>query len=100
MSFVDTLPDDYQFTEQDQDRYWEMFDKCCGPNGPSPEATKEELDYFNVAEEAHRVSTILKRMPTMGELRQHWQREQEEQERRNANLLQEKAARDARTKAV
>jgi hypothetical protein len=76
------IPDAYQFTGEDLNWYWDNFEKCCGPNGPSPKATKKELDFFNLVDEAHRVSSILKHLPTMGELRLHWQSEREEQERR------------------
>jgi hypothetical protein len=86
MSFVDTLPDEYQFTKQDMEKHWELFPKCVTPDGPLPTVTEQELEFYSVTDEADRLSRILKRMPTMGELRHYWQQEAEEQARVRAKI--------------
>jgi hypothetical protein len=100
MSFVDTLPDEYQFTKQDMAKHWELFPKCVTPDGPLPTVTEQELEFYNVTDEADRLARVLKRLPTMGELREYWQAEEEKQARERAKLEEDWAAREARKNAV
>jgi hypothetical protein len=76
------IPDAYQFTSEDIDWYWDNFHKLGGLDTPKPEATEQELYFFNLVDQADRLSRFLKRMPTMGELRRWWHSEAEEHERR------------------
>jgi hypothetical protein len=96
MSLVDTLPDDYQFTGEDMEKHWELFPKCVTPDGPLPTVTEQELEFYNVTDEADRLSRILKRLPTIGELREYWQREEEDQQRERAKVEKEWEARNAK----
>ena len=86
MSFADTLPDEYQFTKQDMEKHWELFLKCVTPDGPLPTVTEQELEFYNVTDEADRLARIVKRLPTMRELREYWQAEAEEQARKRAKI--------------
>jgi hypothetical protein len=65
------IPDAYQFTEEDIAWHWANFDRCVTPNGPDPSVTQKELDFFNVVDEADRLSRIIKRLPTMLELKNY-----------------------------
>lgn len=94
------IPDTYQFTTEDIQWYWDNFSKCCTPDAPSPEATEAELDFFNIVDKAHSLSTIINHLPTMRELREYWQSEQEEQARKRAKLEDEWLAREALKKAA
>jgi hypothetical protein len=69
------IPDAYQFTSEDIDWYWDNFNKLGGLDAPKPEATEQELYFFNLVDQADRLSRFLKRMPTMGELRRWWHSE-------------------------
>jgi len=75
------VPDSYRFTDEDVAWYWDNFDKCCGKNGASPEATKAELYFFNLVDEADRLSRIIKRLPTMLELKNYGQAAERERRR-------------------
>jgi|SRR2546421_3496972 len=75
------IPDAYQFTDEDVAWHWDNFSKCCTPNGPSPEATKAELYFFNLVDEADRLSRIIKRLPTMLELKNYGQAAERERQR-------------------
>jgi hypothetical protein len=65
------IPDAYQFTSEDIAWHWANFDRCVTPNGPHPSVTQKELDFFNVTDEADRLSRIIKRLPTMLELKNY-----------------------------
>jgi hypothetical protein len=71
MTFLDALPDDYQFTKQDMEKHWELFPRCVTPSGPLPTVTQDEFDFYNLTDEADRLSRIIKRMPTMLELKNY-----------------------------
>jgi hypothetical protein len=75
------IPDAYQFTAEDIQWYWDNFDKCSGKNGVSPEATKAELYFFNLVDEADRLSRLIKRLPTMLELTNYGQAAERERRR-------------------
>lgn len=86
MNFVDTLPDDYQFTKQDMEKHWELFPKVITPEGPLPGVTQEEIDFYYLTDDADRLARILKRLPTMGELREYWAAEEEKQKQERAKM--------------
>lgn len=94
------IPDAYQFTAEDLQWYWDNFDRCCTPDGPLPAVTQKELDFFHITDEADRLSRIIKRLPTMKELREYWQAEAEEQARKRVKLEEEWLARNAKQAAV
>jgi hypothetical protein len=100
MSFVDTLPDEYQFTKQDMEKHWELFPKCVTPDGPLPTVTEQELEFYYVTDEADRLARILKRLPTMVELREYWQAEEEKQKQERAKIEADWLARNAKQAAV
>jgi hypothetical protein len=94
------IPDSYQFTTEDIQWYWNNFSKCCSKDGPSPESTKAELSFFHLVNEASRISTIIKHLPTMRELRECWRQEDEEQARKRAKLHEDWAAREVLKKTA
>jgi hypothetical protein len=99
MTFLDTLPDDYQFTKQDMEKHWELFPKCVTPSGPLSTVTQDEFDFYNLTDEADRLARIIKRLPTMKELRQYLQAEQEKRQQERAKMIADCAARNANQKA-
>jgi hypothetical protein len=80
MSLMDVLPDTYQFTAQDIDRHWEFWRRDFWNEGPT--LSEEEQEFFNVTDDVDRLSRLLKRLPTMGELRKWWAQEARDQERK------------------
>jgi cell fate (sporulation/competence/biofilm development) regulator YlbF (YheA/YmcA/DUF963 family) len=48
--------------------------------------TQDDLDFYNLTDEADRLSRIIKRLPTMKELREYWKQEAEEQARVRAKI--------------
>lgn len=76
MSMFDQMPDNYQFSEADIDAHWELFRKEMLENAT---LTDEEEQFYRVVNEAHRLSCIIKRLPTMGELRKYWKEQDEKQ---------------------
>jgi hypothetical protein len=64
------MPDAYQFSENDIDAHWALFKKEFVNNET---LTPEEEDFYWVVNDAHRLSCIIKRLPTMGELRKYWE---------------------------
>jgi hypothetical protein len=94
------IPDTYTFTSEDLQWYWDNFDRCCTPNGPDPSVTPQELEFFNITDEADRLSRIIKRLPTMKELREHWQAEQEKKQQERTKMEADWLARNAKKAAV
>src|SRR5882724_6937314 len=78
------IPDSYTFTDDDHEWYWANFDRICTTEGPAPDVTEAELDLFDTVNQADRLKSILKRWPTMKELREYWKQEAEEQARKRA----------------
>ncbi len=76
------IPDSYTFTDDDHEWYWANFGRICTKEGPTPDVTEAELDLFHTVNQADRLKSILKRWPTMKELRRWWdvQRTQEKSE--------------------
>jgi hypothetical protein len=66
----DQMPDGYEFSGADIDAHWELFRKEMLENATLTEAEEE---FYHVVNEAHRLSCIIKRLPTMGELRKYWE---------------------------
>jgi hypothetical protein len=73
------LPDSYRFTEQDVDAYMQLFKKEFVDNQT---LTPEEEEFYHVVDEADRLRWIIKRLPTMGELKQYW-KEQEDAKKKS-----------------
>jgi hypothetical protein len=96
MNLFEALPDDYQFTGEDMQRHWELFPKCVTPDGPLPTVTQDDLDFYNLTDEADRLSRIIKRLPTMKELREYWKQEAEEQASKRAKIEADWEERKAR----
>jgi len=71
MSMFD-LPDNYQFSEADIDAHWKLFAKEMLENAT---LTEEQEQFYYVANQAHRLSCKIGRLPTMGELRKYWKEE-------------------------
>jgi hypothetical protein len=67
------IPDTYTFTDDDYDWHWANFGRICTKEGPAPDVTEAELSFFNTVNQANRLRCILKRWPTMKELRKWWE---------------------------
>ncbi len=77
MSITDTLRDSYQFTAQDIENFWEISARYFLHEPIS----EEETGFMDLVDDADRLSRIVKRLPTMGEVRDYWRNENEKQKR-------------------
>lgn len=68
------MPDSYQFSEADVDAHMKLFAKEFVSNET---LTEEEEQFYHVVEQADRLRWIIKRLPTMGELREWWKEHDE-----------------------
>jgi putative protein kinase ArgK-like GTPase of G3E family len=92
MSILETLPNNYKFTEQDVQRAMRtQFGEFVDPNFPEPTAEEWELSVLAMtADDMHRVTS---RWPTVAEVLKyredkeaHEKRQREERERRQQEL--------------
>jgi hypothetical protein len=93
------ISDAYQFTSEDLEKHWELFPKVVTPDGPLPTVTQDEIDFYYLIDDADRLARIIKRMPTMGELREYWRQEAEKKEQERAQLEADWQARNAKQSA-
>jgi hypothetical protein len=71
MNLIDALPDSYVFTSADYDAHWKLFAKIMREE----DLTEEEQEFYYATDEADRLSRIMKRQPTIGELKKWWKDE-------------------------
>jgi hypothetical protein len=71
MTLLEALPDSYVFTDADVNAHWELFAKIMNEE----DLTEEQQEFYNVIDDAGRLRCKLKRMPSMGELKQYWREE-------------------------
>jgi hypothetical protein len=69
MSLFDNMPDEYQFSEADIHAHMKLFVKIMNEEDLTP----EEQEFYDVTDDADRLRWIIKRLPTMGELRKYWE---------------------------
>jgi hypothetical protein len=68
MNLIDALPDSYVFTSADYDAHWKLFARIMNEEDLTP----EEQEFYDVTDDADRLSRIIKRQPTVGELKKWW----------------------------
>jgi hypothetical protein len=71
MTLLEALPDSYVFSAADYDAHWKLFARIMNEEDLTP----EEQEFYDVTDDADRLSRIIKRQPTLGELKKWWKDE-------------------------
>ncbi len=63
------------------EKHWELFPKVVTPDGPLPTVTEQENEFYNLTDEVDRLARIIKRLPTMLELKNYGEGAERERRR-------------------
>jgi len=83
MGLLEELPSNYVFTEEDNDKAWDILRvSLFAPVEEMRDMTPEEEDFYWPVHHAERIKCVIGRWPTVREVREFLEKEQEEQKQK------------------